>query len=43
MKNYIKPKMNITEFEVEDVITTSGTGNGNGDENGNDSGSGYVG
>ena len=24
MKNYITPDMEITEFDVEDVITTSG-------------------
>jgi len=35
MKNYITPEMEITEFETEDVITTSGPayyneGSGNG-------------
>ncbi len=29
-KEYITPEMEITEFETEDVITTSGGGNGNG-------------
>ena len=29
-KAYITPEMEITEFETEDVITTSGGSNGNG-------------
>ena len=38
MKKYITPEMDITEFDVEDVITTSG-----GDPAGNDEGKGEVG
>lgn len=28
-KKYVTPEMEITEFETEDVITTSGGANGN--------------
>lgn len=35
MKDYITPEMEITEFDTEDVITTSLTGAG-GSEQGND-------
>ena len=27
-KKYVKPDMEITEFDIEDVITTSGEGTG---------------
>lgn len=33
-KEYITPEMEITEFETEDVISTSGGGNGNGSGSG---------
>lgn len=35
MKPYVTPEMEITEFETEDVITTSVTGPG-GSQQGND-------
>ena len=35
MELYITPEMEITEFETEDIITTSGAGNDDGSgENG---------
>ena len=34
MKDYIKPEMEVTFFEAEDVITTSGGDQFNGDEGG---------
>lgn len=38
MTKYITPEMEITEFDVEDIITTS-----SGDPAGNDEGQGEVG
>lgn len=36
VKEYIKPEMEVTRFEAEDIITTSGNNEFNGDENGGD-------
>lgn len=36
MKDYIKPEMEITRFDAEDIITTSGNNDFGGDEGGDD-------
>ena len=41
MKNYITPEMEITKFDVEDVIVTS-VGDGTGDGAGNDDVQGEI-
>ena len=39
-KKYIKTEMEIIEFDVEDVITTSGEGNNDGNNDGTGEGGG---
>jgi len=38
-KKYVKPEMEITEFDIEDVITTSGTPTGEDGSSNNNEGS----
>ena len=40
-KKYVRTEMEITEFDTEDVIMTSGTGEGGGENN--DDGDGNLG
>ncbi len=41
-KEYISPEMEITKFDTEDVITTSGDGFTNANELGNPNGEGNI-